>query len=372
MTSLFDPMTLRGVTIRNRIWMSPMMQFSSKPTGPDTGAATNWHFQHFAARAIGGVGLAMVEATSVSPEGRSSEYDLGLWNDQQARSHGMILDFLHSHGTAAGIQLVHAGRKAATGRPWKEGNHIERTWDRVGPSTEPFGSIPAPRQLTTAEIRSVVEAFGTAARRARHAGFDVLELHGAHGYLIHQFLSPFSNRRTDHYGGSLPNRMRFATEVVDAVRREWPEDKPLFFRVSATDWLAGDTEDKRIGWTRDETVLLAKVLREHGVDLLDVSTGGIAPDAHIPVQPNYQVQFAEEIRREAGIPTAAVGLITEPDQAAEIVSAGRADAVFLARELLTNPNWAQRAAAELGEPMAYPQQYARGFKKFDRVATPSS
>lgn len=369
MKGLFDPITLRGLTIDNRIWMSPMMQFSSTPTGPDTGTATNWHFQHFAARAMGGVGLAMVEATSISPEGRSSEYDLGMWNDQQARSHVTIIDFLHEQGTAVGIQLVHAGRKAATGRPWNTGNFIERQWDRVGPSSESFGNIPAPRKLTTAEISSLVESFAASARRAHNAGFDVLELHGAHGYLIHQFLSPFSNLRSDQYGGSLRNRMRFAIEVVDAVRREWPGDKPLFFRVSATDWLAGDTDDPRRGWTREETVLLAKILGEHGVDLLDVSTGGIAPDAKIPVRPNYQVQFAEEIRREAAIPTAAVGLITEPAQAADIVSSGNADAVFLARELLRNPNWAQRAAAELGERIRYPQQYARGFQRLVQAST---
>ncbi|MET4622865.1 2,4-dienoyl-CoA reductase-like NADH-dependent reductase (Old Yellow Enzyme family) [Arthrobacter sp. 2762] len=363
MTELFDPITLRGLTIANRIWMSPMMQFSSNPSGPETGAATDWHFQHFAARALGGVGLAMVEATSINPEGRSSEYDLGLWNSRQASSHRRIIDFLHDHGTAVGIQLVHAGRKASTGRPWASGSHAENRWDSVGPSTEPFGALPAPKELTRPAIKALVDDFARSADLAHKTGFDVLELHGAHGYLIHQFLSPASNFRTDEYGGSLANRMRFAVEVVDAVRQQWPAEKPLFFRVSATDWLAGDTDDERVGWTKDEAVLLAKTLKEHGVDLFDVSTGGIVPDARIPVRPSYQVEFAEQIRREASIPTAAVGLITEPDQASRIIGSGQADAVFLARELLRSPNWAREAAAQLGNPMAYPHPYARASRK---------
>ncbi|WP_306961825.1 NADH:flavin oxidoreductase/NADH oxidase [Arthrobacter bambusae] len=359
MTQLFDTITFRELTIPNRLWMSPMMQFSSNPSGPETGAATDWHFQHFAARSLGGVGLAMVEATSINPQGRSSDYDLGLWNQQQASSHRKIIDFLHAHGTAVGIQLVHAGRKASTGRPWQGGSHAENRWDSVGPSTEPFGAMPAPKELTRAEIGALVDDFARSAGLAHKAGFDVLELHGAHGYLIHQFLSPASNFRTDEYGGSLANRMRFAVEVVDAVRQQWPDGKPLFFRVSATDWLAGDTDDERVGWTKDESVLLAKTLKEHGVDLFDVSTGGIVPDARIPLRPSYQVEFAEQIRREAPIPTAAVGLITEPAQAARIIASGQADAVFLGRELLRNPNWAREAAQQLGEPINYPHQYAR-------------
>lgn len=361
MTQLFDPITLRGLTIPNRIWMSPMMQFSSYPSGPETGAATDWHFQHFAARALGGAGLAMVEATAINPEGRSSRYDLGLWNDRQAVSHRKLISFLHEHGTAAGIQLVHAGRKAATGRPWEQGSCEGSNWERVGPSAVPFGRLAAPKELTRAEIHALVQDFAQSARRANLAGFDVLELHGAHGYLIHQFLSPASNQRTDEYGGALSNRMRFAVEVVDAVRQQWPTEKPLFFRVSATDWLAGDTDDERYGWTRNESVLLAKELKDHGVDLFDVSTGGIVPDAKIPVRPGYQVEFAEQIREEASIATAAVGLITEADQAARIVSFGQADAVFLARELLRNPNWARQAAEHLGEPARYPHQYSRAF-----------
>ncbi|WP_285242680.1 NADH:flavin oxidoreductase/NADH oxidase [Pseudarthrobacter sp. fls2-241-R2A-127] len=372
MNQLLQPLTLRGLTIRNRIWMSPMMQFSSTPSGPDTGAATDWHFQHFAARALGGVGLAMVEATAISPEGRSSRFDLGLWNDRQATSHRRIIKFLHDHKTAAGIQLVHAGRKAATGRPWERESTEDGMWQRVAPSAVPFGGLAAPKELTRAEIHALVRQFAHSARLANLAGFDVLELHGAHGYLIHQFLSPASNHRTDEYGGSLANRMRFAVEVVDAVRQEWPVDKPLFFRVSATDWLAGDADDERRGWTSSESVLLAKTLKEHGVDLFDVSTGGLVPDAKIPVGPSYQAVFAEQIRKEASIPTAAVGLITEADQAAGLVAAGQADAVFVGRELLRNPSWARQAAEQLGDAMGYPDQYARAFgRQFQPAASRS-
>lgn len=357
MSALFEPLTLRELTIRNRIWMSPMMQFASDATG----VATDWHFQHFAARALGGVGLAMVEATSVAPDGRASDFDLGLWNGDQAESHRRIIDFVHSQGAAAGIQLVHGGRKASTGRPWS--TEPDRTWQTVAPSAVAFGDAPSPRALSADEIAELVQAFATSAALARDAGFDVLELHGAHGYLIHQFLSPAANHRTDEYGGSLANRMRFAIEVVDAVRQEWPEDRPLFFRVSATDWLAGDTDDARPGWTLDESVELASILREHGVDLVDVSTGGIVPDARIPVEPGYQVRFARAVRERAEIPTAAVGLITEPEQAERIVGSGDADAVFLAREILRNPNWAQRAALELDEPLPHPPNYARAFQR---------
>ncbi|OZF48011.1 NADH:flavin oxidoreductase/NADH oxidase [Rhodococcus sp. 14-1411-2a] len=368
MSALFEPITLRGLTIENRVWMSPMMQFAAEPTGPATGAATDWHFQHFAARAVGGVGLAMVEATSVTEDGRSSEYDLGLWNGVQADSHRRVIDFLHSQGTAAGIQLVHAGRKGSTGRPWSSGSHIEQQWQTVAPSSVAFGGMPAPAELTTARITQVIDAFATSAMHARDAGFDVLELHGAHGYLIHQFLSPVSNQRTDEYGGSRANRMRFATEVVDAVRTQWPEDRPLFFRVSATDWLSGDTDDPRPGWTSEDTVQLAAVLAARGVDLIDVSTGGIVPDAHIPVGPGYQTRFAAEIRRRTSLPTASVGLITDPAQAEAIVQSGEADAVFLARELLRDPYWAHRAARHLGEPLRYPPNYARAFSHRPVVA----
>ncbi|MBY6707683.1 NADH:flavin oxidoreductase/NADH oxidase [Rhodococcus sp. BP-241] len=365
MSALFEPLTLRGRTMRNRIWMSPMMQFAAEPSGPAVGAATDWHFQHLAARIVGGVGLAMMEATAVSPDGRSSEFDLGLWTSAQEHALERIVRFARGNGAALGVQLVHAGRKAATGRPWSgpswDGtHHVETLWDRVGPSPESFGTLPLPSSLSTTEIAEVVADFAAAAARAARAGVDVLELHGAHGYLIHQFLSPHANTRTDEYGGDFDARARFALEVVDAVRAAWPGDRPLFFRLSATDWLAGDTDDPRPGWTLEDSVRLAPLLRDRGVDLIDVSTGGIAADAPIPVGPGYQVPFSERLR-ETGIPTATVGLVTDPADADLLVSSGRADAVFLARELLRNPVWAQRAAAELGDPVPYPPQYTRAF-----------
>jgi 2,4-dienoyl-CoA reductase-like NADH-dependent reductase (Old Yellow Enzyme family) len=358
---LFTPLTLRGVTFAHRAWMSPMMQFSAVPEGPDMGSPTDWHIQHLGARAVGGAALVMTEATAVDPVGRSSVYDLGLWNERQAERFRRITGFITAHGAVPGIQLVHAGRKASTGRPWPDDSRKPQTWSTVGPSPVPFGRLPAPAELDAVQISSIVGAFADAARRAAHAGFRVLELHGAHGYLIHQFLSPASNTRTDHYGGSLENRMRFALEVVAAVRAQWPDELPLFFRVSATDWLAGDTDDPRPGWTVEESTILASRLKELGVDLMDVSTGGLVPDATIPVSPGYQVPFAEALRTKADIPAAAVGLITEADQAARIVDGQQADAVFLARALLRDPNWVRRAAETLGVTLPFPPQYTRAF-----------
>lgn len=358
MSALFSPLTLRSVTFAHRAWMSPMMQFAAVPAGPDEGAPTDWHVQHLGSRATAGAALVMTEATAVHPVGRSSVYDLGLWNDRQAAALRRITDVVGSQGAVPGIQLVHAGRKGATGRPWGEPGP---RWDTVAPSAVPFGRLPSPAELSVAEIAGIVEAFAAAAARAATAGFRVLELHGAHGYLIHQFLSPQSNVRTDHYGGGLENRLRFALEVVTAVRAVWPAQLPLLFRVSATDWLAGDTADPRPGWTVEDTVVLATRLRDLGVDLVDVSTGGAVPDAAIPVAPGYQVPFAERIRDAVGIPTSAVGLITTADQAEEIVAGGRADAVFLARELLRNPGWVWQAAHHLGASAHHPPQYARAF-----------
>ncbi|KGI67314.1 NADH:flavin oxidoreductase/NADH oxidase [Mycolicibacterium rufum] len=360
-THLFDPLTLRGVTFAHRVWMSPMMQFAAVPDGPDTGTPTDWHVAHLGARAVGGAALVMTEATAILPQGRSSDYDLGLWNDTQARALQRITTFLTGLGAVPGIQLVHAGRKGSTGRPWPDPDRTQNSWPTTGPSAVSFGRLPAPDELTVDEIAHITKAFGAAAARAAHAGFRVLELHGAHGYLIHQFLSPQSNHRTDRYGGSLTNRMRFAIEVVDEVRRHWPDELPLFFRTSATDWLAGDTDDERPGWTVADAVELAAVLEEHGVDLADVSSGGIVHDAPITVGPGYQVPFAQAVRDKAGIPTAAVGLITDAHQAETIVSDGQADAVFLARELLRNPMWPRQAAAALGHMLAPPPQYTRAF-----------
>ncbi|GAY19432.1 NADH:flavin oxidoreductase/NADH oxidase [Mycobacterium sp. shizuoka-1] len=361
MTELFSPLTLRGVTFAHRAWMSPMMQFSAVPDGPEMGSPTDWHLQHLGARAVGGAALVMTEATAVDPVGRSSIYDLGLWNDLQMAHFRRITEFISGQGAVPGIQLVHAGRKGSTGRPWPDETRSPQSWPTVGPSAVPFGRLPAPAELDTAQIAAIVDAFAAAARRAAQAGFRVLELHGAHGYLIHQFLSPAANARTDHYGGSLENRLRFAVEVVSAVRAQWPDELPLFFRVSATDWLAGDTDDPRPGWTLEESVVLATRLTELGVDLMDVSTGGLVPDAAIPVGPGYQVAFAEALRSKAGVPASAVGLITEPEQAARIVDDQQADAVFLARALLRDPAWVRRAAAALGVALPYPPQYTRAF-----------
>ncbi|ORA33315.1 NADH:flavin oxidoreductase/NADH oxidase [Mycobacterium aquaticum] len=362
MTNLFTPLTIRDVTFANRAWMSPMMQFAAVPDGPAVGSPTDWHLAHLGSRATAGAALVMMEATAVQPQGRSSDYDTGLWNDTQAEAMRRITGFVSAQGSVPGIQLVHAGRKASTGRPWPDPDRTETHWDTVGPSAVPFGRRAAPAELSVDEIGAVVAAFGDAAQRAAEAGFRVLELHGAHGYLIHQFLSPQSNHRTDAYGGSLENRMRFALDVVRAVRARWPEELPLFFRVSATDWLAGDTDDPRPGWTVQDTIDLAVALKPLGVDLMDVSSGGSVPDATIPVSPGYQVPFSARVRKEAEIATAAVGMITEAEQADGIVNGEQADAVFLARVLLRNPAWVRQAADQLGAPLAYPQRYARAFR----------
>ncbi|MFF8727188.1 NADH:flavin oxidoreductase/NADH oxidase [Streptomyces sp. NPDC015171] len=365
MNPLFTPLDLRSLTIPNRVWMAAMCQYSAEPDGKGVGAPTDWHFAHLAARAAGGTGLIITEATAVSPEGRISPYDLGIWNDDQVAAFRRITAFLKSQGTVPGIQLAHAGRKASTERTWVDrGRQIAPDepfgWTPVGPSAVAFGETSTvPEELTTAGIREIVQQFADAAVRALAAGFQVAEIHGAHGYLIHQFLSPQSNHRTDEYGGSFEGRIRFALEVVDAVRAVWPEDLPVFFRVSATDWLSENPEDARDGWTADDTVRLAKELMAHGVDLLDVSTGGIVPDATITSGPGYQVPFADRVRNETGMPVAAVGMITEPAQAEDVIASGRADAVLLARELLRDPYWARHAAHQLGGTVSAPIQYHR-------------
>lgn len=362
MPHLFSPLTLREVTFAHRAWMSPMMQFAASPTGDDTGTPSDWHVQHLGSRAVAGAALVMVEATAVHPDGRSSEYDLGLWNDRQADAFRRLTAFLAEQGAVPGIQLVHAGRKGSTGRPWPDPAREQRSWTTVGPSDVAFGRLPLPTELSVDDIGGIVQAFADGARRAASAGFRVLELHAAHGYLIHQFLSPHSNHRTDQYGGPLENRMRFALEVVDAVREAWPAELPLFARVSATDWLGGDTDDVRPGWTVLDTLELAGRFKRRGVDLIDVSSGGSAPDAVIPVGPSYQVPFSARVRKEIDVPTAAVGLITDPHQADGIVADGEADAVFLARVLLRNPTWIREAADELGHPLPHPVQYGRAFR----------
>ncbi|NGO78226.1 NADH:flavin oxidoreductase/NADH oxidase [Streptomyces sp. YC504] len=357
MSALFEPYTLRSLTVPNRLWMAPMCQYSAEAFGPNAGVANDWHFQHYGARAAGGTGLILLEATAVSPEGRISPYDLGIWNDTQVAALRRIVDFFKSQNTVPGIQIAHAGRKASTAQPWNGGKQIDESthgWQPLAPSAVPFAEGDrTPAELTVDQIKEIVGQFRAAAQRALDAGFEVVEVHGAHGYLIGEFLSPHANKRTDSYGGSFDNRTRFALEVVDAVREVWPADKPLFFRISATDWLDEG------GWTADDTVRFASILNDHGVDLLDVSTGGLAPKVTIPVGPSYQVPFATRVKEEAGLPVAAVGLITEVEQAEKIVSNGEADAVLLGRELLRNPSFARLAARELGADVHVPDQYHR-------------
>ncbi|MGY5134860.1 NADH:flavin oxidoreductase/NADH oxidase [Streptomyces nigrescens] len=365
MSALFEPIILRSLTVPNRLWMAPMCQYSAAPDGPAEGAPGDWHFQHLAARAAGGTGLILAEATAVSPEGRISPYDLGLWNDTQTEAFRRITDFLKAQGTVPGIQIAHAGRKGSTERPWvNRGAPVlpgqRHGWEPVAPSPVPFDDgFTTPAELSVAQIRELVAQFGASARRALAAGFQVVEIHGAHGYLINEFLSPFTNRRTDEYGGSYENRTRFALEVVDAVRAVWPDELPVFFRISATDWLTEDESDAREGWTADDTVRFARDLREHGIDLLDTSSGGNAPDAKIATGPGYQVPFAERVKKESGLAVGAVGLITEARQAEKIIADGQADAVLLGRELLRSPSFAQHAARELGAEITLPQQYHR-------------
>lgn len=350
---LFSPLEIRGVRLRNRIAVSPMCQYSCRD-----GLATDWHLVHLGSRAVGGAGLVIVEATAVTPEGRISPEDLGLWHDQQIEPLARVFRFVAAQGSVPGIQLGHAGRKASTAAPFKGGKPLglhQGGWPVVGPSALPFGDgYQAPRALSLKEIRSTVQAFGKAAARAAAAGAQVLELHAAHGYLLHQFLSPLANRRDDDYGGPFENRIRLLREVVEAVRRVWPATAPLFVRISATDWLEG-------GWTVDDSVALAERLQPLGVDLVDCSSGGIQPKVPIPVGPGYQVPLAERVRRRSGLLTGAVGLITEPAQADRIVRDGQADLVLLGRELLRDPYWPIRAARELGWSMAPPPQYARAF-----------
>jgi 2,4-dienoyl-CoA reductase-like NADH-dependent reductase (Old Yellow Enzyme family) len=358
-SNLFTPITLRGATIPNRIWMAPMCQYSADATGPATGAPNDWHLQHYGARATGGPGLILVEATAVVPEGRISPLDLGIWNDAQVEGHRRLTAFMRGQGVVPGIQIAHAGRKGGTS-PTGGGTLAPEDggWKPVAPSAIQFNDDHAvPHELTVEEINGVVTAFADTAQRALDAGYEVVEVHAAHGYLLHEFLSPVSNRREDEYGGDFEGRTRLPLAVADAVRAVVGEQVPVLFRVSATDWIEPD------GWTADQTVRLAALLREHGVDLIDVSTGGNLPAAGIPTGPGYQVQFAERVRRESGIPSAAVGIITEPQQAEKILTDGGADAVLLGRELLRNPYWPRQAAHELGVEHPLPRQYRRAERK---------
>lgn len=351
MPALFDPLTLRGLTLNNRIIVSPMCQYTSVD-----GFATDWHLVHLGSRAVGGASLVMTEACAVTAIGRISPHDLGIYRDAHVDMLRRIVRFVHEQGSAAGIQLAHAGRKASTDTPWRGGKQIDAAaggWEVVGPTSQPFDTqYPVPRALTTAEIDDVVAAFRQAAVRALDAGFDVAEIHAAHGYLIHEFLSPLSNTRTDHYGGSLDNRARLLREVVSAVRQVWPDSQPVFVRISATDWTPG-------GLDIDDAVALAAQLAPLGVDLIDCSTGGNVPGATIPLGPGYQVPFAERLKRSSNLAVGAVGLITTAAQADAIIRDGRADCVLLAREMLRDPYWPMRAAQELGVAATWPVQYLR-------------
>ncbi len=352
MAQLFEPLALRDVRLPNRVMVSPMCQYSATPDG----FATDWHLVHYGSLAVGGAGLVVFEATAVEARGRISGRDLGIWTDTHAERLVTAVRFVAGQGAVPGIQLAHAGRKASVAPPWEGGRFLlpaEGGWPTVAPSAVPFGHTgPVPRALAAEEIADVVASFRAAAGRAREAGFRVLELHAAHGYLLHQFLSPLANQREDRYGGTFENRIRLVLETVEAIRHEWPERDPLLVRISATDWAEG-------GWNADESVDLARRLARHGVDLVDCSSGGLVPDAKIPIGPGYQVPFAARVRREAGVPTAAVGMITDPAQAEAILRDGAADLVAVARELLRDPRFPQRAARVLGADLPWPPQYVR-------------
>jgi 2,4-dienoyl-CoA reductase-like NADH-dependent reductase (Old Yellow Enzyme family) len=361
MPSLFDPLALRSVTLAHRLLVSPMCQYSS-----EHGFSNDWHLVHLGSRAVGGAALVFTEAAAVTPEARISPHDLGIWQDAHVEGLARIVRFIHGEGAVAGIQLAHAGRKGSTARPWEGGRGLgiaqgaggaetpdHSGWGVIGPTVAPFSvTHPVPRALRLDETATIVNAFRDAARRARGAGFDVVEIHAAHGYLLHQFMSPLINTRTDAYGGSYDNRVRLCLEVVEAVRQVWPDELPMFVRISASDWKTG-------GWDIEQSVELAKRLQVRGVDLVDCSSGGAVPDAVVPSTPGYQVPFAARVRRDARVPTGAVGLITDARQADAIVRNGDADCVLIARQLLRDPYWAMHAAQEVGHPMPWPPQYLR-------------
>ena len=348
---LFSPLRLRELVFKNRIFVSPMCQYSAVD-----GMPTDWHLVHLGSRAIGGAALVMTEATAVSPEGRISPSDTGIWSGEQAAAFRKIAGFIREHEAVAGIQIAHAGRKASTDVPWRGGKPLvsgNGGWQPVAPSPVPFAEgYVVPREMTEAEMERVREAFVAAARHGREAGFDVIEVHMAHGYLLHEFLSPLTNRRRDAWGGSLENRLRFPLSVARAVREVWPDILPVLVRVSVMDWVEG-------GWDLPQTIVLARELKKIGIDMVDCSSGGTVPDAKITAGPGFQTPFAAAVRREAGIATGAVGMITEPAQAEQIVSTGMADAVMIGREFLRDPYWPLHAARSLGVDIPWPPQYER-------------
>jgi 2,4-dienoyl-CoA reductase-like NADH-dependent reductase (Old Yellow Enzyme family) len=351
MSKLLSPLTIKGITFKNRIVVSPMCEYSS-----EDGFANDWHMVHLGSRAIGGAALIIQEATAVSPEGRISPGDMGLWKDEHIEKVSTIVSFIHQHDSIAGIQLAHAGRKASHEVPWKGGKQIkinEQGWKAFAPSAIAFREgDEAPEALAIEGIQKVINDFKAAAQRALRVGYKVIEIHAAHGYLINEFLSPLSNHRKDEYGGHFENRIRLLLEITAAIRTVWPDDLPLFVRISSTDWAEG-------GWTDDESVQLAAILKTKGVDLIDCSSGGLAPNVKIPVGPGYQVPFAEKIKQQTGILTGAVGLITNAKQAEEILINDKADLIIIARESLRDPYFPLHAAKELGDDIAWPKQYER-------------
>lgn len=353
MPHLFEPLSQRGITFRNRVAVSPMCQYSSQD-----GFANDWHVVHLVSRAVGGAGLVMTEASAVEPDGRITPQDLGIWKDEHIEPLAKIVEMLRRNGAMAGIQLAHAGRKSSTAPPWDGGvvlSEDQGGWIPSAPSALPYESESInPIALSVEQIQALTQSFVLAAQRSLNAGFNLLEIHAAHGYLLHEFLSPISNHRTDEYGGSFENRIRFLCEVVEAVRNVTPDQMPLWVRISATDWLEN-------GWTIEQSVALAGKLKSMGVDLIDCSSGAIAPGEKIPIGAGYQVSFADRIRRETGIATGAVGMITSPEQADQIIRTGQADMVLLARELLRDPYWAMRAAKRLHQPVPTPVQYERAW-----------
>jgi len=354
MPQLFTPYKIREIELKNRLVVSPMCQYSS-----EDGFANDWHFVHLGSRAVGGAALIFTEATAVSPEGRISPHDLGIWKDEHIAQLQKITQFMEQQGTIPGIQLAHAGRKASTTEPWNGDHQVPQSaggWKTIAPSAIAFSEDKdTPQALTQEGINKVVADFRAAAERALKAGFKVIEIHGAHGYLVNEFLSPLSNKRTDEYGGSFENRIRLLLEITAAIRSVWPETYPLFLRISASDW----TPD---GWTIEDSVKLAGIVKEHGIDLMDCSSGGVVPGVKIPAMPGYQVPFSEAVRK-AGIPTGAIGIITDPVQAETILTTGQADLIFMAREQLRDPYFPLRAARELDYDITWPKQYERAKRK---------
>jgi len=351
MATLFTPLNIKSVTLKNRIVVSPMCEYSSVD-----GFANEWHLVHLGSRAVGGAGLIITEATAVSPEGRISPDDLGIWKNAHLDKLKSIVSFIHKHGSVAGIQLAHAGRKASFTAPWKGSDQLKPGnggWQTLSASALPFNeNNTVPEALTRTGIEKVIEDFKAAAQRALNAGFKVIEVHAAHGYLIHQFLSPLSNRRTDDYGGSFENRIKLLLNIIKAIQLVWPVELPLFVRISATDWVDG-------GWTIQESIQLATILKGMGVDLIDCSTGGLVPGVKIPIGPGYQVSFAATVKKESGILTGAVGMITKAEQAEKILTNHEADLIIMARELLRDPYFPLHAALELGVDLEWPEQYQR-------------